>query len=298
MSSKIFVVEDSKKDAEFLQNTLSKEKYTVIHAPDGKTAFEMLEKTQPDIIILDLLLPDMDGFEICKRLRSEERFLSIPILFYSSSINLDNKLLGLQLGASDFLGKGCDERELLLRLRNLLQYKKQYDEMVKLSVVDSLTHVYNRRYFQHRLMDEFERGRRYDREFCCMIIDVDNFKDVNDGHGHPVGDDVLKNVAAILRRNTRAADVLCRYGGDEFGLLLPETNFPGAFVTAERVRAIVEKTDFSKTDNPVKVTLSFGISSLIEGGALGMDELVTQADVALYQAKRSGRNQISFYGRK
>lgn len=298
MRSKIFIVEDNKKDVEFLQATLEQKEYEVISASNGKTAFEMLEKDQPDLIILDLLLPDMDGFEICKRLRSEERFLSIPILFFTSSINMDNKLLGLELGASDFLDKGCDERELLLRLRNLLRYKKQYDEMVRLSVVDSLTHVYNRRYFQHRLMDEFERGRRYDREFCCMIVDVDNFKEINDTHGHPVGDNVLRAVAAILRRNTRAADVLSRYGGDEFGLLLPETNFPGAFVTAERVRSIVEKTNFSKSDSPVKVTLSFGISSLIEGGALGMDELVTQADVALYQAKRSGRNQISFYGRK
>ena len=298
MASKIFVVEDNNKDLGFLRATLAKEKYTVIHASDGKTALELLEKNQPDIIILDLLLPDMDGFEICKRLRVEERFSSIPILFFTSSMNLDNKLLGLQLGASDFLGKDCNEAELLLRIRNLLRYKKQYDEVVKLSVIDSLTHVYNRRYFHHRLMDEFERGRRYDREFCCVIIDVDHFKTINDTHGHPVGDDVLRHVAAILRRNIRAADVLCRYGGDEFGLLLPETNFPGAFVTAERVRCIVEKTNFSKPDNPIKVTLSFGISSLIEGGVLGMDELVTQADVALYQAKRGGRNQISFYGRK
>ena len=298
MVSKILIVEDNKKDIEFLQTTLEKAEYAIIHAPDGKTAFDLLEKNLPDIIILDLLLPDMDGFDICKRLRSEDRFLSIPILFLTSSINLDNKLLGLQLGASDFLDKSCDERELLLRIKNMLRYKRQYDEMVRLSVVDSLTHVYNRRYFQHRLMDEFERGRRYDREFCCVIVDVDNFKNINDTFGHPVGDDVLRHVAAILRRNIRAADVLCRYGGDEFGLLLPETNFPGAFVTAERVRSIVEKTNFSKTDDPAKVTLSFGISSLVEGGALGMDELVTQADVALYQAKRGGRNQISFYGRK
>ncbi len=298
MVSKIFIVEDNKKDAAFLQAILEKAGYAVINAPDGKTAFEMLEKYQPDIIILDLLLPDIDGFEICKRLRSEERFLSIPILFLTSSVNLDNKLLGLQLGAADFLDKGCDKRELLLRLKNLLRYKKQYDEIVRLSVVDSLTHVYNRRYFQHRLMDEFERGRRYAREFCCVIVDVDNFKIINDTFGHPVGDDVLRHIAAILRRNIRAADVLCRYGGDEFGLLLPETNFPGAFVIVERVRSIVEKTKFSKTDNSTKVSLSFGMSSLIEGGALGMDELVTQADVALYQAKRAGRNQISFYGRK
>lgn len=298
MTSKILVVEDTQKDFDFLEQTLKKEKFIVIRSPDGKDLLALMEKEVPDLIILDLILPETDGFELCKSIRSEERFMNTPILFFTSSINMDNKLLGLQLGASDFLGKDCDARELVIKIKNLLYAKKRYDDVVRLSVVDSLTHVYNRRYFQHRLRDEFERGRRYDRDFCCIIIDVDKFKEVNDTLGHPVGDNVLKSIADILRSNIRAADILCRYGGDEFGLLLPETNFQGAYVTAERVRSKVEKTNLSTPENPVFISLSCGISSLVEGGAMGMDELVTQADVALYKAKRAGRNQISFYGRK
>jgi len=298
MTSKILVVEDTQKDFDFLIKTLENEKFIIARSPDGKNFLELMEKENPDLIILDLILPETDGFELCKIIRSEERFLNTPILFFSSSINMDNKLLGLQLGASDFLAKNCDRRELIIKIKNLLNAKRRYDDALRLSVVDSLTHVYNRRYFQHRLRDEFERGRRYDRDLCCLIIDVDKFKEVNDTLGHPMGDKVLKSIADILRSNIRAADVLCRYGGDEFGLLLPETNFQGAYVAAERVWSKVEKTNLIAGENLISISLSCGISSLVEGGAMGMDELITQADVALYKAKRAGRNQISFYGRK
>ncbi len=298
MTSKILVVEDAQKDFDFLNKALEKEKFNIVRSADGKNLLVLLEKENPDLIVLDLLLPETDGFELCKIIRSEERYMNTPILFFTSSMNLDNKLLGLALGASDFLAKDCDGRELIIKIKNLLYAKKRYDDVLRLSVVDSLTHVYNRRYFQHRLRDEFERGRRYDRDFCCLIIDVDKFKEVNDTLGHPIGDKVLIAIADILRSNIRAADVLCRYGGDEFGLLLPETNFQGAYVTAERVRSKVEKTNLATAENPVFISLSCGISSLVEGGAMGMDELVTQADVALYKAKKAGRNQISFYGRK
>ncbi len=297
MRNKIFIVEDELKDIDFLKKTLKKEKYEVIHAKDGKTAFNLLAKDVPDLIILDIVLPDTDGFEICKRIRQDERLENLPILFFTQSSKIDDKLLGLQLGASDFLTKTSDERELLIRIKNLLRSKRLYDEMVKLSVIDSLTHIYNRRYFQHRMLDEIERGKRYNREFCCIIIDVDNFKPINDTYGHPVGDAVLKKIAAFLRRSTRTSDVLCRYGGDEFGLLLPETDLRGAYTTAERIRKLMEKTDVGQPPElSIYVTLSFGISSLVAGGAWGMDELVTQADVALYKAKRHGRNQTVVYG--
>ena len=298
MKSRILIIEDSMQDFEFLKKTLSADDYDILHEREAKNTISLLEEKSPDLLVLDLVLPGTDGFEICRQVRADERFTNMPILFLTSVNNMDNRIIGLQLGASDFLSKECDPRELALRIRNLLRSKKVFDEVVKLSVVDGLTHVYNRRYFQHRLLDEFERGKRYNRDFCCLIIDVDNFKQVNDTLGHPAGDLVLKRVAAILRRNIRSADVLCRYGGDEFGLLLPETNFKGASVTAERIRSIVEKTDVGKPQYSAKVTLSVGVSSLLEGGALGMDELVTQADVALYQSKRHGRNQVSYYGKK
>ncbi|MCP4648983.1 MAG: diguanylate cyclase [PVC group bacterium] len=296
MKSKIIVIEDTQEDFESLKKTLPLEEYTLLHAPNGYKGIELIEEEMPDLVILDLVLPDVDGFEVCKRIRQDERFISLPILFYTSSGNLDNKLIGLAVGGSDFLIKGSDSREVNIRIRNLLRSKKMFDDVVKLSVVDALTHVYNRRYFQHRLADELERGRRYNREFCCIIMDIDNFKGINDTYGHPVGDLVLKRIGSLLRRNIRSADVLCRYGGDEFGLLLPETTSHGAFITAERIRTLLEKKDLGKPDNEIKTTLSLGISSLVEGGALGTDELVTQADVALYKAKQEGRNRTKIYG--
>jgi len=297
MMNKILIVEDNPQDLNFLQNSLKKAEYQVVSSDNGERALSLIEEEIPDLVILDIILPGIDGFEICQRIRQNERFVSLPVLFFTSRDNIDDKLLGLELGASDFLSKNSDERELLVRIRNLLRSKKLFDEMVKLSVIDSLTHVYNRRYFQHRLIDEFERGRRYSRDFCCIIVDVDNFKTINDTLGHPTGDNVLKKIAAILRRNIRAADVLCRYGGDEFGLLLPETNIDGAYITAERVRRYVEKTDLSTAEQNISMTLSCGISSLVHGTPLGMDELVTQADVALYRAKKDGRNQTRIYGK-
>lgn len=299
MKYRILVVEDTQRDFEYLRDRLAQESYEILHAPTGHQGLRMLEENAVDLVVLDIMLPDLDGFELCKRIRQDERFASLPVLFYTSSDTIDNRLLGLQLGASDFLVKGGHDREMLLRIRNMLSAKKLFDEMVKLSVIDGLTHVYNRRYFQHRLMDEFERGRRYNREFCCVIVDVDHFKEVNDTHGHPAGDVVLKQVAAYLRRNTRASDVLCRYGGDEFGLLLPETEIQGAYVTAERIRVMIEKADFGGPQyKGLKVSVSSGISSLMSHNAMGMDELVTQADVALYQAKRIGRNRVMVYGQQ
>ena len=297
MKNKILIVEDTPSDFERLQKILEKQNYIITHAPDGKTAFALLEEEPPDLVVLDIFLPDTDGFEICKHIRQYEDFASLPILFYTSSNNLDNKLLGLKLGASDFLVKGSDEREIIIRIQNLLDLKKVYDELLRLSVIDSLTHVYNRRYFQQRLMDEFERARRYKRDFCCVIIDVDHFKNINDSHGHPIGDIVLKKIAASLRYNIRATDVVCRYGGDEFGLILPETNFEGAYTLVERIANILCKKDVGKENLPIFITLSCGISSYLEGRALVMDELVTQADVALYNSKRQGRDQISLYGK-
>ncbi|MBI4846891.1 MAG: response regulator, partial [Candidatus Omnitrophica bacterium] len=199
MKSNVLIVEDRKKDFDLLSEIFDENNYSISYAPDGKTAFSYLRDNVFDLIILDLVLPDVDGFEICKYIRKDERFVGVPVLFLSSSDNIDNRLIGLQLGATDFLSKDCDQRELLAKVKNVLNSKRQFDEMIKLSIYDSLTHIYNRRYFQHRLKDEFERSRRYKHDFCCMMIDIDFFKEVNDTLGHQTGDDVLKKVASIFR---------------------------------------------------------------------------------------------------
>ncbi|MBU4304125.1 MAG: diguanylate cyclase [Candidatus Omnitrophica bacterium] len=297
MKSRILVVEDMQQNFESLRQLLEPEGVAVVHALNGKAALYSLEQEKPDLVILDIVLSDIDGFEVCKQIRQDERTANLPVLFFSSRGDVNNRILGLESGASDFLDKGCDKRELLLRVKNLLAYKQTLDTLERLSLQDSLTRIYNRRYFQSRLRDEFMRSKRYLHNLCCLMIDVDYFKEINDTYGHPVGDAVLKKIVLIFRQNTRACDILCRYGGDEFAIILPETNSRGAYITAERLRSIVEKTDLGAPKRSFFLSLSCGISSLQEGGAFGVDELVTQADVALYQAKQAGRNKTSFYGK-
>ncbi len=295
MEYKILVVEDNANDLEALKRKLKNEPYEIIHAPDGKTAFSLLEKEKPDLVILDVLLPDTDGFEICRRIRKSEQHISLPILFHTTVNTTDEKLIGLEMGASDFLNKNSDERELIVRIRNLLNLKKTIDAQIKFSVIDSLTAVYNKTYFQHRIGDEFARGRRYKRNFCCAIIDIDYFKQVNDLFGYVTGDMVLKRLAAVFRQNIRGADILCRYGGDEFGWLLPETEMDDAYLAAERLRQFVVTSELGKEECRVSLTISCGLSCLHDVSANGIEEIFANAVSALNKAKSKGRNQTRVY---
>jgi len=297
VKSKILIVEDSASDLEALKNKLKNEPYELVHAPDGKTAFSLLEKEKPDLVILDVLLPDIDGFEICRRIRKNEQYVSLPVLFHTTVRTTDEKLIGLEMGASDFLNKNSDERELLVRVRNLLHTKKAIDEYVKISVIDGLTKIYNKVYFEHRINDEFERGKRYKRQFCCTIIDVDFFKKVNDSFGYVTGDGVLKKLAQLVRGNIRGADIVCRLGGDEFGWLLPETTIDDAYLAAERLRQFIITSEVGHADNNVSLTISCGITSFEQANG-GTQELLQQADEALKKAKRQGRNQTRVFGKE
>ncbi|MBU4304162.1 MAG: diguanylate cyclase [Candidatus Omnitrophica bacterium] len=294
MTGKILIVEDNPADMKFLKETLEREKYETICSKNGEGVFPLLESNPPDLVILDILLPDIDGFDVCRRIRQNDLFISLPVLFYTTISTINEKLIGLEVGASDFLTKSADERELLIRIRNLLNAKKKIDKIVKLSFYDELTEIYNRRYFYHRLRDECERSKRYKRNFCCAIMDIDYFKTINDTFGHPTGDRVLKEVAEVTRSNIRTADVLCRYGGDEFAVLLPETDLPGACVTTERVRRFIANLEAENGEKPHHVTISCGISVFSES-IKDMNELMSQADNALYKAKQEGRNQIKAY---
>ncbi len=298
MEYKILVVEDNASHLEALKNKLKNEPYEIIHAPDGKTAFALLDKEGPDLVILDVLLPDTDGFEICRRIRKSEQHVSLPVLFHTTINTTDEKLIGLEMGASDFLNKNSDERELIVRIRNLLNMKKSIDSQVKLSVIDSLTTMYNKIYFQYRTGDEFERGRRYKRNFCCAIIDIDYFKQVNDLFGYVTGDMVLKRLAAVLRQNIRGADILCRYGGDEFGWLMPETEIDDAYLAVERMRQFIVTSELGKDDCKVSLTISCGLSCLEDVSDNKTDEIFTCAVDALKKAKTKGRNQTRVYGKE
>jgi diguanylate cyclase (GGDEF)-like protein len=294
MNSKILIVEDDRNDLDSLVETLKNEPYELFIAETGEKALQILEDQAIDLAILDILLPDIDGLEICRKIRKHENNAGIPVLFYTTVKTVEQKLIGLEMGATDFLNKDADEKELLLRIRNLLNSKQAIDALVKCSVMDALTNVYNKMYLHHRIEDEIQRSTRYQREFCFAIVDIDHFKQINDKFGYVAGDNILRRLAEIMDGNIRGADILCRWGGDKFGWLLPETELDASYLAVERLRNFVITSQFGTKENAVSITLSSGVSSFRNAQG-GTKEIFYQAGEALKKAKSEGRNQTRVF---
>ncbi|MFH1093437.1 MAG: diguanylate cyclase [Candidatus Omnitrophota bacterium] len=291
---KILVVEDRVSDVIFLKKILEKENYDIVYAENGKDALTIVENNTPDLVILDIVLPDIDGFEICKRIRNNNKLISLPILFYSAIKTIDDKLLGLEMGASDFLSKSADDRELLARIKNLLKAKKKVDSAISFSFYDTMTNVYSPQYLEHRINEECIRSSRYKRDFSCMLMGVDNFKVINNTLGVITGDRMLKKIAELLVKNIRSADEVCRYKDDEFGVLMPETNLRSAFALAERIRDFMSSSDELRAESSLKLTVSCGVSQY-NSEIKEAKKLINQIKLALNQAKSEGRNKTQFY---
>ncbi len=296
---KILIVEDNPIDAKSLEDTLHQENYTTVVAPDGKTAFRLLEKENPDLVILDILLPDTDGFEVCKQIRKNSKYISTPVLFYSVIKTIDDKLLGLEMGASDFLSKSSEKRELLARIKNLLEEKDKIENALRSKFFDPLTSLYSGEYFKHRVDDECIRSKRYKHDFSCMLIDVDNFGKVNNTFGNKTGDRILKKIGDIVKTNTRDADEICRYKEDEFGILLPETDLRQAYSVAERIRLFMNNTHALRNECTMDITISCGVSSFFSSSyENNKSQVISLDDQAVKLAKKEGRNQTQFCNRR
>ncbi|MFH2137465.1 MAG: diguanylate cyclase [Candidatus Omnitrophota bacterium] len=293
----ILVVEDNMTDFESLKTLLENNNYLVCHAKTGEATFTLLEQYTPDMVILDILLPDTDGFEVCKKIRKDERFINLPVLFYSVIRTIDDKLLGLEMGAADFLPKSAQQREVLTRIKNLLKNKQQLDTVIKHPLHDSLTEVYNQKYFQDRFQKECIRSQRYDRQLSFAIIDVDKFKLISGTFGEHTANSILKKVAEVIRENTRKVDEVCRYGLDTFGILFPETNLRDAYFAAERVRQLWDNSEIGKQLCTVPVTVSCGVSTFTKD-TNDMQDLISQTNAALKRAKEQGKNQTRSYSKQ
>jgi diguanylate cyclase (GGDEF)-like protein len=319
-SPDILVVDDSRTVLAMVTDILENEGYGVRQAENGRVALEVVAERRPDLLLLDVMMPEMDGYQVCEALRGDDDY--IPVLMITAKGDLKDLVRGLEAGADDYISKPFDHVELLARVKSLLRIrtlqKRLYaqnleleagnqqlealatqldalnQELQLLSVTDGLTRAHNHRHFQERLKSEFARSRRYEEPLSCVMIDIDHFKSVNDAHGHPVGDRVLVRLVEILKEGIRGEDLVARYGGEEFVLLLPKTTADHAGTLAERVRERVESESVAGANgSSVSFTVSLGVADFRPGSAVREpDDLLEAADGALYRAKANGRNRV------
>lgn len=289
-SMKVLIIDDDVDSLAIARLRLKKDGYILVSAGDGVEGLARAREVDPDLILLDVQMPGKSGFKVCEELKSDPDLCNIPVIFLSAADDISEKVKGLDLGAVDYVTKPFDIFELRARVRAALRTKRLQDLLLKYGEVDSLTEIYNRRVLMERLQQEWDRSLRSNTIFSFIMADIDKFKIVNDTYGHPVGDDVLEKVAYILKKSIRSGDIVGRYGGEEFSIIMVNSTVQEAFVAADRYRHEIEKIVFNAKKVTFSVTCSFGVADSSEKDSL--DKLVSAADAAMYEAKESGRNRV------
>ncbi|HXI12653.1 MAG TPA: diguanylate cyclase [Thermoanaerobaculia bacterium] len=303
---RVVLVDDDLSILRLVQHHLEKEGFSVVTAMTGADAQAILESHAWDLVILDRRLPDGDGLAICQWIKSEPRFMNLYVILISADAEASDKIEGLDRGADDYVTKPFHALELIARVRagaRIVELQRQLIEanqiLERLSMTDALTNVYNRRHFHQEWIRSFEQARRYERPLSIAMIDVDHFKSVNDTYGHAAGDDVLREVAAVLQGSIRSTDLLARFGGEEFAVILPELTLEQAEEFGGKLRKTAEKTLFDVNDTTTThVCVSVGVASLSRSSVDSAKELLDAADRALYRAKAKGRNRVESERRK
>lgn len=292
-SARILIVDDERLNIKVL-NALLRADYEIMVATSGEEALKLAGSGKPDLILLDVLMPGMDGYEVCRRLKTDPLTEPIPVIFITARSEAEDETMGFDLGAVDYITKPFNFSVIVARVRTHVRLKRQSDLLERLVRCDALTGIPNRRAFDETLSREWERCRRTASPLSLLMIDVDKFKQYNDHYGHGAGDECLRRVAAALAACARRpADLVARYGGEEFAAVLPETDAAGARETAERlidaVRALA--LPHASSDAAQVVTISIGLATLVPAAGVALSTLAEAADAQLYQAKEAGRNR-------
>jgi len=268
--------------------------YTVYAAKNGEAAIKAADKYIPDVILLDILMPDMDGYTVLAALKKSENTRNIPVIFITGLSNAADEEKGLTLGAVDYITKPFSSVIVKLRVHNQIKMLDQLRLIERLSKLDQLTELPNRRSFDEQLHSEWRRAVREQKLISILMIDVDKFKNYNDTYGHQQGDVALRAIAKTINSALkRSNDFAARWGGEEFSVLLPSTDSSGAFEIAEQIRRQIEDMNILSSDGSVsKVTVSIGINAIAPADGGTINELISGADEMLYKAKKNGRNII------
>lgn len=290
---KLLVVDDQPINIQVMHQIFAAD-FQVFMATSGAQALSLCKDNPPDLVLLDIVMPGMDGFEVCTQLKTDAMTRNIPVIFVTAHTDAAQETRGLEVGAVDFISKPVNPAVVRARVKTHLTLKFQSDVMRKLVFLDGLTGVFNRRYFDQQLVMEMARAVRNQSALSLIMLDVDYFKRYNDQYGHQAGDDCLRHIAATLKAGLRRpADLVARYGGEEFACILPETDFNDAMVMAheleQRVRA--QAIAHQDSDTAPVVTISLGVAGRQAGTPGDADALLAAADAQLYKAKNAGRGR-------
>jgi len=291
---RVLIVDDERSNISILGNLLEKDCEVVV-ATDGASALRRASGDgRPDLILLDVMMPEMDGYQVCRRLKEDASTRDIPVIFITAMGEEHDEEHGLAVGAVDYVTKPFSPAILKMRIRTHVELKRLRDHWQRLSTVDELTQLANRRRFDEMLASAWRRAVCEQQPIALIMADVDHFKAYNDHHGHPAGDVCLRRIAGAMDGEIRrSGDMLARYGGEEFACLMFGADVDGAEAVARRMRAAVEALQIRNEHPEVRapVSVSVGVAAVIPSGVQGAEVLVDEADRQLYDAKRSGRNR-------
>lgn len=288
---RLLLVDDDVESLTVARARLADDGIEVSCATGGRAGIEAAKSHTPDLILLDLDMPDMTGFDVCRVLKADPDLCMVPVLFLAGSATPGDKVRGLDLGAVDYITKPFDAFELRARVRAAMRTKQLQDLLIEHAHIDPLTGLPNRRALMDRLQLEWARMQRHGGEMSFIMADIDHFKRVNDAYGHNIGDKLLQEVARTIAGQCRESDLPARYGGEEFAVVVPNVAAAGAARLAERCRQEIEKVNLPAKGEPIRATASFGVADAV--GVPNAELLVDRADQALYGAKAAGRNRIA-----
>ncbi len=287
----LLVVDDQPVNIQALYRIFAPD-HRVLMATSGAKALALCAEDPPDLVLLDVVMPEMDGHEVCARLKADEATRNIPVIFVTSHTNAEEETKGLELGAIDFIAKPVNPAVVRARVKTHLTLKVQSDLLRQMVFIDGLTGVANRRCFDERLQTEWRRAARDGSALALLMLDVDHFKRFNDRYGHQAGDDCLRRVACAIKGGLlRPGDLVARYGGEEFACILPGTDFEGALAVGAGIEHIVRGLRIEHADSDVSdtVTVSIGVATSLPDRDADPARLLALADAQLYRAKHSGR---------
>ncbi|MCL2183867.1 MAG: diguanylate cyclase [Chitinispirillia bacterium] len=299
VKNSILVVDDEKANLVFLTRVLG-EKYAIYTAKDGASGIRKAAELVPDLIMLDILMPDMSGYDVLNELKKQDATRDIPVIFITAMSSDDEEEKALSYNAVDYINKPFKPNVVKLRVRNQIRIVNQVRTIERLSMTDQLTEIPNRRSFDSRLTMEWRRAIREKKYISLLMLDVDKFKAYNDTYGHQQGDNVLRAVAKSLEQDMmRPGDFAARWGGEEFAAVLACTDLNGAMQVAERIRANIEalRITVPGTSDVAPVTISIGVESMMPDQNSSLDLFISAADNALYAAKKAGRNRVCGAGK-